>query len=143
MKIHLDVLTKMDILYQGRFEEKSLTADGTLLSLTLGDPKRFLRDEYMEAKTEANKSGNSPDSKQYWKPIPTNIFVLMGAEVHSINVRYVQDVSALKRRPRSSNFAAQLEELRLAVEAIKKAHPGMAVSLSDSAVSDTSSSSLL
>ena len=113
--IHLDVLTKMNILYQGRYEEKSLASDGSLVSLTLADPRRFRREDYIEDKRKDVK----PDATLYWKSIPNNIFVLMGTDIHSINIRYVPAVSALKRGPQSDKLAVQLAALRDAVQALR------------------------
>lgn len=123
VNIHLDVLTKMNILYEGRFEEKALAADGTLISLTLAEPKRFRREDY----TEDKRKGLTPDPASYWKKIPNNIFVLMGSDIHSINIRYVPGVAALKRRPQSQDLTEQLQALRRAVDSLKKVQPGLAV----------------
>jgi len=135
VQIHLDVLTKMDILYQGRFEAKSLAADGTLVSLTLGEPKRFRREEYSDEKAK----GTKPDAATFWKAIPNNIFVLMGSDIHSINIRYVPIVAALKRRPRSSDLAEQLEALRKAVEQLKASQPNLTVGLGEKQLGNAAS----
>jgi hypothetical protein len=135
VQIHLDVLTKMDILYQGRFEEKSLASDGSLVSLTLGDPKRFRREEYTAEKAIVAQ----PDPAKFWKSIPNNIFVLMGSDIHSINIRYVPVVAALKRRPRSSDLAEQLEVLRKAVEQLKAAQSHLTVAVNGQSIVDDNS----
>lgn len=84
LSIHLDILTNADKLYQGRFIDKALGADGTLISVTLADPRRFDRDTYSALKAE----GAKPDSADFWKQIPTNVFVVMASGIHTINLRY-------------------------------------------------------
>lgn len=135
VQIHLDILTKMNILYQGKFEEKSLASDGTLVSLTLAEPKRFRREEYLEDKRKSDK----PDSALYWTSIPNNIFVLMGTDIHSINIRYVPGVSLLKRRPESKGLSDQLQALRKAVEDLRAVQPNLSVSTINLATQPTSS----
>ena len=56
-----DVLTKGDVLYDGRVVDKMLTSDGALATLTLGDPRRFRREEYLVAKREVS---NQPVKKE-------------------------------------------------------------------------------
>lgn len=93
-QLYLDVLTKADLLYQGRLHEKMLNADGTLISISLANPKRFDRPAYVEAK------GTSPKllKEDFWKEIPTDVFVVMASEIQTINLRYApKDMAALKR----------------------------------------------
>ena len=82
--IYLDVLTKSDKLYQGMLFDKALAADGSLISLTLAQPKRFDRRGYVEAKG----AGGQPNAVQFWKTIPTNMFVVMASDINTINFRY-------------------------------------------------------
>jgi hypothetical protein len=106
IELHVDVMTKMDILYQGRLADKTLGPDGSLVSITLADPKRFLRPAYVEAK----KNHPHTDPLKFWKPIPTNMFIVMGGEIHSMNLRYVPQVKALKRDQRpDSDFKKELK----------------------------------
>lgn len=63
LRIHIDVLTKMNIMYQGVFVDKTLAPDGALLSLTLAKPKRFQREDYLAAKAASSverETGVSP-----------------------------------------------------------------------------------
>lgn len=83
--ISLDILTKSDKLYQGELAEKALAGDGTLVSVTLAAPKRFDRVAYVKAK----EAGEAPAAEAFWKPIPTNMFVVMGSDINTINLRYL------------------------------------------------------
>lgn len=114
LQIHLDILTNSDKLYQGRFADKMLAADGSLLSITLADPKRFRRDEFLEAK-KLNKT-TEPDA--FWRPIPTNMFLIMASTVQTINVRYLpKDGRALKLT--SAEMQTLYDDLSKAVKAFK------------------------
>ena len=80
-----DVLTKSDKLYQGELSDKVLAADGSLVSITLTDPRRFDRLAYLQAKGSSPK----PSSQDFWKPIPTNMFLVLASDINTINLRYV------------------------------------------------------
>lgn len=85
MNIEVDVLTKTGNLYQGALRDKMLAPDGGLQSLTLGTPKRFQREKYLDVQK------NKPDTKpaDFWKPIPGNLFVIMGSDITTLNVRHI------------------------------------------------------
>lgn len=118
-RIHLDVLTKMNILYQGRFVEKALAADGTLVNLTLATPQRFRRSAY-----EADRlAGREPSADLFWRKIPSDTFVLTGSEIHSINIRYLAEVATLKKRPLSRDLVAELRALRRDLDQLKFDQP--------------------
>jgi hypothetical protein len=124
IELHVDVMTKMNILYQGRLADKTLGPDGSLVSITLADPQRFVRPAYLDAK----KADPKTDRLQFWKPIPTNMFIIMGSEIHSMNLRYVPQVKALKRdQHRDSDFRKELEAVndlvRLARQRAGRNHP--------------------
>jgi hypothetical protein len=125
LSIHIDVLTKMDILYQGQLADKMLAADGSLVSVTLADPRRFNREQYLEDK----KNRAAKDSADYWKRIPTNIFVIMVSEVHTINLRYKPDAMAsLKDKGRAGkrgDLDIQLDAIGEALKVLRKAHKEM------------------
>jgi hypothetical protein len=84
-ELHADVLTKGGILYQGKVTEKILGPEGKLETLTLSDPRRFLREQFQENK----KRWQSTKSEDYWRPIPGNLFVIFGSEIASMNLRYL------------------------------------------------------
>ena len=85
LQLHADVLAKGGTVYQGRVADKVLNTDGSLQSLTLAEPKRFLRDVY-----KADESSGRLGSKaSYWRGIPGNLFVVLGSDISNINIRYV------------------------------------------------------
>ncbi len=89
-----DILTKSNALYQGRIQDKMLNADGSLHTITLASPRRFLRDEF---RTQADRDPDT-DSTDYWKSIPGNLFVLMGSDIVNLNLKYI------RQRPMSIRF---------------------------------------
>lgn len=106
--LQLDVLTKMDILYQGRFRDKNLGPDGSLVSLSLTQPRRFDRVSYLAAQQQ----GSAAKKADFWKPIPTDAFEIMASEIHSINRRYIpQKLSSSRRTLKSDNLRKALQAL--------------------------------
>ncbi|WP_419805191.1 hypothetical protein [Terriglobus sp.] len=117
LTIHVDILTKSNILYQGRLEDRQLGADGALVSVTLAEPRRFRRDQYLAHQASREKSSKSTkkisagvsgefsntvaagpkqdnvgttapqadEAAVFWKTIPTNMFIVMGGEISTIN----------------------------------------------------------
>jgi hypothetical protein len=85
-ELHADVLLKNGVMYQGRVREKTLTGDGTLQSLVLADPRRFLREEYEEHKLKWPETSTA----KYWKPIPGNMFIQLASEIANLNLRYLE-----------------------------------------------------
>ena len=123
LHVHLDVLTKQGILYQGRLGDKVLAADGALASITLAEPKRFRREQYCEAIKAQQEGVNPPSARAFWRSIPTNLFIIMGSEIQTINIRHVpDDVAALKRRRSSKDFDAAIAALKVAYEVARKTH---------------------
>ncbi|HKO18022.1 MAG TPA: hypothetical protein VJU82_03965 [Acidobacteriaceae bacterium] len=82
--LEVDVLTKNGTLYQGGVQDRMIGADGSLQSLTLADPRRFLRDEFHRQKEE---DVNAPPD-YFWRRIPGKLFVILGTDIASVNVRY-------------------------------------------------------
>ena len=82
-----DVLTKNGTLYQGVVKDKMLNSDGTLNSVTLASPRRFLRDQFQK------KKDDSPTTKvnDFWHNIPGNLFIIMGTDITNLNLRYVRE----------------------------------------------------
>ena len=80
-----DILTKSDKLYQGELADKALAADGSLVSVTLASPRRFDRAAYLKAKD----AGEQPNSEDFWKTIPTNMFLVLASDINTVNLRYV------------------------------------------------------
>lgn len=84
LELRIDAMTKGGMLYQGQFADRLLGPDGSLVSITLREPKRFKRDQYLAALKDDPKT-NVDD---FWKAIPGNIFVVMGSEISTLNLRY-------------------------------------------------------
>lgn len=89
-----DILTKAGTLYQGRIQDKMLNADGSLHTVTLASPRRFLRDEF-RAKAALDPDADSAD---FWKGIPGNLFVIIGSDIVNLNLKYIP------QRPMSLRF---------------------------------------
>jgi hypothetical protein len=81
-----DVLTKANALYQGRVQDKMLNPDGSLHSVTLANPRRFLREEFQAAR-QADEDARSTD---FWISIPGNLFVMMGSDIANLNLKYIR-----------------------------------------------------
>lgn len=97
VSLAVDVLTKSGNLYQGGVQDRMLAADGTLQTLTLSDPKRFLRDDFHKAKDE----DQSTRIEAYWRPVPGKLFVILGSDIASVNVRYPPRVTHVQPLDRS------------------------------------------
>ncbi|HEY0264200.1 MAG TPA: hypothetical protein VGC07_06735 [Granulicella sp.] len=110
-RLRADVLTRSNVLYQGWVQDKMLSADGHLESLTLSDPRRFLREEYK--KDAAVTPGLAHDD--YWRRIPGNLFVLMGADIVNLNLKYVEE-NPLAEKPSSE----QIELLKRLLDRLKE-----------------------
>jgi len=84
-----DVLTKSNTLYQGRVQDKMLNSDGSLHSVTLASPRRFLREQFQKAKD------GLPDTEidDFWHNIPGNLFIVMGSDIVNLNLRYVREIA--------------------------------------------------
>ena len=117
LQIHVDVMTNSDKLFQGRLADKTLGADGSLINIVLAEPRRFRREEYLESK----KEGILPGSASFWKPIPTYMFVIMGSEIATMNIRHVpKDVSQLKLGPNDSDLKKELDALDALLKTLVK-----------------------
>ena len=81
-----DVLTKGNALYQGRVQDKMLNPDGSLHSVTLANPRRFLREEFQAARHEDEET----QSREFWISIPGNLFVMMGSDIANLNLKYIR-----------------------------------------------------
>lgn len=102
-----DLLTKANVLYQGRIQDKMLNPDGSLHTVTLATPRRFLRDEFHAAQT-VNPEAESAD---YWKSIPGNLFVIMGSDIVNLNLKYVPlKPRTVKRSKADSELLARIFE---------------------------------
>jgi hypothetical protein len=85
-ELMLDVLTSNGTLYQGVSFQYFLDSDSKLAGVILKNPRRFARDLYAAAKTQA---GDQPvDKDQYWRPIPSESLFIMGSSILNININY-------------------------------------------------------
>lgn len=82
--LEVDVLTKNGTLYQGGVQDRMIGPSGELLSLTLADPRRFLREEFHRERAE---DVHAP-AEYFWRRIPGKLFVILGSDIASVNVRY-------------------------------------------------------
>jgi hypothetical protein len=82
-RITADILTRSDVLYRGTIEKPFLAPDGSLSGLLISDPFRYERQRFLDDK----KAGNNPDKDQYWRKIPSNTFLMIAAEISTINLR--------------------------------------------------------
>ena len=102
LTVRIDVLTKSGILYRGNVFEKRITADGDLATLILHDAQRMVRADFIRDRTayEQNKATSpelkKPDTEDYWRKIPGELFLLNGSEIATVNVRHVRPVGVLK-----------------------------------------------
>lgn len=84
-RIMADVLTKTGGLYQGTVQDRMLGNDGSLVSITLANPRRFERADFRKAKAEDLET--VPD--EYWFNIPGNLFIVMASDIANLNLRYI------------------------------------------------------
>jgi hypothetical protein len=82
-----DVLMSSNTLYQGRVQDKMLNPDGSLHSITLASPRRFLREQFHAEQQQLPEVS----SEDFWLTIPGNIFIIMGADIKNLNLRYVRE----------------------------------------------------
>jgi len=85
-RIMADVLTKSGGLYQGAVQDRMLNPDGTLLSITLANPRRFERAEFRKAKEE----DLATETEEFWFNIPGNLFIVMASDIANLNLRYIR-----------------------------------------------------
>jgi len=84
LQVHVDILTKGNILYRGALIDRMLGPDGSLVNITLESPQRFKRQEFLD---ERIKDGDVK-TDAFWKDIEGNMFVVMESDITSINVRH-------------------------------------------------------
>ncbi len=82
--LYADILTRSG-LYRGLVQDKVLGPDGGLRSITLGEPRRFQREQYLAAR---EKHGTA-DAETFWKTIPGDLFLIVGSEVLNLNLQYI------------------------------------------------------
>ncbi len=100
-----DVLTRNGMLYQGAVDKKVLAADGSLQTLTLVSPRRFLREEYKE-------KGRPDNRNSFWRQIPGSVFILLASDIVNLNIFYVRKVVEPPGGEPSTEEQDQLQKIR-------------------------------
>jgi hypothetical protein len=98
--IQIDVLALPDVLFSGTLAEHHIEPDGSLVSVTLTKPRKYRREELLEARKASNYS-QEMDKEQFWTDIPGRSFILMADKIISMNVNYIDPASLKRRKPRS------------------------------------------
>lgn len=99
--VRIDVMTKGGILYRGNVFEKRISSDGDLATLILQNAQRMVRADFIRDRTEFENKKNTnpnlqkPNTEDYWRSIPGELFLLNGSEISSVNVRHVRPVGVL------------------------------------------------
>ena len=74
----------------------------------MAQPKRFDRRGYIAAR----EAGEEANAAEFWKSIPTNMFVVMASDINTINFRYAPPPSRHRR------LRTDPPELRLLLDTI-------------------------
>lgn len=117
--IQVDVMTKLDVLYRGKLVGYDLAADGSLVSLTLENAKKFKRQELLAARVKT--PSKKINTASFWTPIEGRIFMLMSNEVVSLNLNYI-DPSALQQRITASISRTTANQVLENIRAKRTAH---------------------
>jgi len=113
--LEVDVLTKNGTLYQGGVQDRMIGPDGSLLSITLADPRRFLREEFHRQKQEDVEA----PADYFWRHIPGKLFVIMGSDIASVNVRYPPRQTAAPALSRPEMSEQDLSTIRTLLDKLK------------------------
>jgi hypothetical protein len=114
--VEIDVMTRGDQLYRGTVAEKAIAPDGSLQTLILTSAHRYLRDDFLRdrsaytASTDKN-SITKPRSDKYWRQIPGKEFLIVGADISSVNVRHVYTSLASVEPMQDANLNRLLQEV--------------------------------
>ena len=85
LRVELDALTTMDILYRGRLDDWFVDTDGKLAGIYLVDASRYAR----EALDHDRMAGEPATLESYWRPIPGAQLYLVASTISNYNIRYV------------------------------------------------------
>ena len=85
LRVEVDALTTMNILYRGRLDDWFVDTDGKLAGIYLVQASRYAR-ELLELDRAA---GNALPAESYWRPIPGAQLYLVASTVANYNIRYV------------------------------------------------------
>lgn len=113
-RIEVDVLTKSGILYRGTVYERNIGPDGTLQTLILEHAQRFLHADFVRVRTiwesGSKTEEQKPNSSDYWRPIPGKLFLIIGADISSVNVRH--ELVSAAEKSENDEFNKVLDDLR-------------------------------
>ena len=114
-RIEVDVLTKSGNLYRGVVYERSIGSDGTLQTLILEQTQRFLRPDFTKVRSAWENGDRSPDAKprtsDFWRAIPGKLFLIIGNDISSVNVRH---------EPMSAAPKAENDELNRVLDDLRR-----------------------
>ncbi|HTF63798.1 MAG TPA: hypothetical protein VK638_13995 [Edaphobacter sp.] len=83
----LDILISNGTLYQGISFQYFLDSDSKLAGIILKNPRRFLREQFATARSEAKDQ--EVNKEDFWRPIPSESLFIMGSSILNININYV------------------------------------------------------
>ena len=86
LRVELDALTSLGILYRGQLDDWFVDTDGKLAGIYLVNAFRYNKDA-LDADRQA---GREQPSETYWRPIAGARLYLVGSTVANYNIRYVQ-----------------------------------------------------
>jgi len=76
---------------------------------------------------KAKEGGGSPDSENFWKTIPTNMFLVLASDINTVNLRYVpRSRSVRPMKAGSPKLSALLATIAAQVESARKEAAGTA-----------------
>jgi hypothetical protein len=102
----------------GKLVGYDLAADGSLVSLTLENAKKFKRQELLAARNKV--PSKKINTASFWTPIEGRIFMLMADEVVSLNLNYI-DPTALQQTIAASISRATANQVLDSIRAKRKA----------------------
>lgn len=105
-QVWVDVLTTLDVLYQGHVNSYSLNKEGDLSGIVLESPRRYDRLTQMW-----DKEHGAPkrDKASYWRDIPSNNLYLPSDKITNLNVRYLTSEEVLSKRLREDSLLFEVE----------------------------------
>lgn len=90
-EVWVDVLTSIDILYNGHVADFFLDKEGELSGIFLEYPRRFDRLGFLSDK---EKGKAKSDTNSYWRKIPSNNLYIPSEKIVNLNVRYLTEDEA-------------------------------------------------
>ncbi|MFZ1010118.1 MAG: hypothetical protein WAN65_24990 [Candidatus Sulfotelmatobacter sp.] len=110
VEVWVDVLTTIDILYNGHVADFFLDKEGELSGVFLKYPRRFDRIGFISDKEKGIKA----DTDSYWKKIPSNNLYIPKDKIANLNVRYLTEAEVI-----ALGASARLRGEGLEVEAVQ------------------------